>query len=361
MIVSVDIAFKATLLAGAALALTALLRTQSAAVRHWILTSAVAGVAVLPILTEVVPPWRILLSAPVPAASADNPGRVFAAVTIMPQGGVAANDAPDRAPTKQPEPPPRLPLMIWWSGVALSGLTLVAGLVRLRAIARRAAPVVDRRWLGLLAELTHAAGVRRPVALLQSADPGLLVTWGFMRPKIVLPLAAGDWDDERRRIVLCHELAHIRRSDWVVQVFAHAVLALNWFNPIIWLACRRLRRESEHACDDAVLGAGVDATDYASHLLDLARTLTRRRALLPAPAMARPSTLEGRIAAMLNARLNRRPLTLPVRIATAAALIGLTVSLAAVAAQRFSTFSGTLTDQTNAVVPDKLDPSANTA
>jgi TonB family protein len=190
------------------------------------------------------------------------------------------------------------------------------------------------------------------VALLQSADAALLVTWGVGRPKIVLPPAARDWDDERWRIVLCHELAHIRRGDWLVQIFARAVLALNWFNPIMWLACRRLQRESEHACDDAVLGAGVDATDYAAHLVDLARTLTRPRAVLPAPAMARRSTLEGRIAAMLNARLNRRPLTSSARVATAVALMALTVSLAAAAAQRFSTFSGTLTDQTNAVLPN---------
>ncbi len=128
----------------------------------------------------------------------------------------------------------------------------------------------------------------------------------------------------------------------------------------MWLACRRLQRESEHACDDAVLRAGVDATDYASHLVELARALTRPRTVLPAPAMARPSTLEGRIAAMLNARLNRRPLTSSTRVATAVALMALTVSLAAAAAQRFSTFSGTLTDQTNAVLPNVAVGLANT-
>jgi TonB family protein len=129
----------------------------------------------------------------------------------------------------------------------------------------------------------------------------------------------------------------------------------------VWLACRRLQRESEHACDDAVLRAGIDPTDYASHLLELARARTARRAMLPAPAMARPSTLEGRIAAMLNARLNRRPLSSSVQIAIATALIGLTVSLAGVAAQRFSTFSGTLTDQTNAVLPNAVVTLVNNA
>jgi TonB family protein len=269
----------------------------------------------------------------------------------MPQP-VAATERPQGDDADRSFLAARAPLVIWMAGAALSVLMLVVGLARLRAIGRAAARVVDPRRLDLLDALARAAGVRRPVVLLQSADSALLVTWGVGRPKIVLPLAARDWDDERWRIVLCHEVAHIARGDWLVQIFARAVLALNWFNPIMWLACRRLQRESEHACDDAVLNAGVDATDYASHLVELARTLTRPRAVLTAPAMARPSTLEGRVAAMLNARLDRRPLTASARIATATALMAVTVSLAAAAAQRFSTFSGTLTDQTNAVLPN---------
>ena len=71
--------------------------------------------------------------------------------------------------------------------------------------------------------------------------------------------------------VLSHELAHVRRHDWCVQIAAEGVRALLWFNPLVWIACRRLRRESEQACDDAVLGNGVPARAYASHLLELAR------------------------------------------------------------------------------------------
>jgi TonB family protein len=350
MIFTLDVALKATLLAGAALALAAVLRTQSAAVRHWVLTMGVVCVAALPLLTLVVPSWHIPVASSAPPRAVVRPGAVVA-VTIMPQG-VAATEQPDGRAAARSSLAAGAPLFVWMAGAALSALMLVVGLVRLRAIGRAATRVVDPRRIGLLDELARAGGVRRPVALLQSADAALLVTWGVGRPKIVLPPAARDWDDERWRIVLCHELAHIRRGDWLVQIFARAVLALNWFNPIMWLACRRLQRESEHACDDAVLGAGVDATDYAAHLVDLARTLTRPRAVLPAPAMARRSTLEGRIAAMLNARLNRRPLTSSARVATAVALMALTVSLAAAAAQRFSTFSGTLTDQTNAVLPN---------
>jgi TonB family protein len=350
---AVDVAIKATLLAAAALATTAALRARSAAVRHWILAVAVICIAALPLVALVVPRWQIPLAATTVSPAAASSSSV-ALITI-----VTGRDTERTADRTEPSAGLRfaglvthLPVLLWLGGVAISGGVLAAGLLRLRAIAGAATRLNAGRWVDLVDEMARATGVRRPVVLLHSNDPTLLVTWGTARPKIVLPLAARDWDEERTRIVLRHELAHIQRGDWLVQVAAQVVLALNWFNPLVWIACRRLQRESEHACDDAVLRAGVDPADYASHLIALARTLTRRRAVLPAPAMARPSTLEGRIAAMLNARLNRSPLSFVARIVTAVLVIGLTVALAAVAAQHFSTFSGTLTDQTNAVLPN---------
>ena len=96
-------------------------------------------------------------------------------------------------------------------------------------------------------------GLRRHVALLQTHASDLLATWGLLRPSVLLPAHAREWSDDRIRIVLCHELAHIRRNDWFVQIAAEALRSLFWFNPLIWIACTRLRRESEQACDDVVL------------------------------------------------------------------------------------------------------------
>src|SRR5499427_4194581 len=352
MIFTLDLALKASLIATAALAATTLLRAQSAAVRHWILTVSVVCVAALPLLSAIVPTWQIPFATAVPSPAADQPSPTVT-VAIMPQSGAASEQPEPRNQKVEAENPlvsrflARFWLLpVWLVGAVAGGLVLIVGLIRLRAIAATATRLDNGHWADLVADVAREAGVRRPIVLLQSDDPTLLVTWGMARPKIVLPSVAGTWDEQRARIVLQHEMAHIRRGDWLAQVVAQAVLALNWFNPVLWIACRRLQRESEHACDDAVLRTGVDPADYASHLLELARTLTRRRAV-PAPAMARPSTLEGRIAAMLDAHLNRNPLSSSVRIATAVVLMALTASLAAVAAQRYSTFSGTLTDQTN--------------
>ena len=92
--------------------------------------------------------------------------------------------------------------------------------------------------------------------LLQSHHPALLVTWGLGSPKILLPATASAWPADRIRVVLAHELAHVVRHDWLTQISAELLRALYWFNPLVWLAARRLREESERACDDAVLETG---------------------------------------------------------------------------------------------------------
>jgi hypothetical protein len=133
-----------------------------------------------------------------------------------------------------------------------------------------------------------------------------------------------------------------------------------WFNPLVWIACARLRRESEHACDDAVLNLGVERTEYATQLVDLARTFNAQgRSWLPgsaAPAMARRSTLERRVRAMLIDSQNRRPLTRFAGVAIVAALFAITIPLAGFGAATQTgpaTFSGRLVDTIGRMMPDE--------
>lgn len=155
--------------------------------------------------------------------------------------------------------------------------------------------------------------------------------------------------------MLADELAHIRRGDWIVQMAAELLRAVYWFNPLVWIACRQLRRESEQACDDVVLGVGVEGTEYASTLLDLARAFRQhRRSFFPAPAMARPSSLERRVSAMLNHNLNRTPLTRSACIAIVIALLTVALPIAGLAAsaQASASFSGQLVDAVDRILPD---------
>jgi tetratricopeptide (TPR) repeat protein len=148
------------------------------------------------------------------------------------------------------------------------------------------------------------------VRLLQSAGNPMPLTWGWWRPVVLLPADAAHWPTERRRVVLLHELAHAKRWDCPTQTVARIVCALYWINPLVWLAARGMRVERERACDDLVLNSGCRASEYATHLVDIARTF-RRTPQLAGIAMARSSQLQGRIAAIVDAARARqlRPFT----------------------------------------------------
>ena len=153
--------------------------------------------------------------------------------------------------------------------------------------------------------------------------------------------------------MLAHELAHIRRSDWIIQIASELLRIVYWFNPLMWLASARLRLESERACDDAVVNLGVSGRDYATHLLEVARQFgAPRYASFPAVAIApRPSTLERRISAMLNTRLSRSPVSGLARLATLAALLAVALPVALFAQNTFATLSGSIRDLSGAVLP----------
>jgi hypothetical protein len=156
------------------------------------------------------------------------------------------------------------------------------------------------------------------------------IVCGVWRPAIVVPADAAHWSDERRRVVVLHELAHIKRRDCLTQSLAQLVCAAYWFNPIVWLAARRMRAERERACDDFVLAAGEKGPDYAAHLLDIAKTAQHRRMTpIVGLAMARPSQLEGRLLAILDPAI-RRSSTLYTRVASLAFVLLVAVPVGAV-------------------------------
>jgi hypothetical protein len=174
-----------------------------------------------------------------------------------------------------------------------------------------------------------------------------------VKPKVRAAADVDEWPRERLDVVLAHEVAHITRADWFVQTAAEICKAIYWFNPLFWIACARLRYESERACDDAVMNMGVKSHVYATELLELARSFGRhRQAWLPAPAMAaRASNLERRVRAMLNTRLDRGPITRAGRCASVLALVAITLPIATFAQGGFVTFSGTVVDPQDRLLP----------
>ena len=160
------------------------------------------------------------------------------------------------------------------------------------------------------------------------------MTFGVLRPTVLMPEEARAWSGERRRVVLLHELGHVLRGDAVTHLLARTALALHWWNPLAWTMWREFLKERERATDDLVLGAGATASDYAGHLLEIARTMQARPASAAAGvAMARRSQLEGRLLAILDGRTQRGQQGRTATVAAVVLAVAIMAPLAAIRAQ----------------------------
>ena len=304
----IDCTVKITLILSVALLVVAFLRCNSSAMRHHVWAAAIIAALVLPICAEVLPAWRSTALSSAAAAFSTARGNTShdEASTIPTVVVHAVAGAPESNKLASAV------LFGWILGFAFIGFRPLMGLSRLTWLAARSKPLLEDGWMHETLNIASGFGISRSVRLLESRNAlAMPLTYGFFRPEIILLAGATQWTEARRRIVLSHELAHIARNDWVVQICAEFVCALYWFNPLVWLAAARLRQESERACDDAVLLSGIAPSHYASQLLDLARTLKNSgRAWSTALAIARPTNLERRFAAMLNPSINRHNLSL---------------------------------------------------
>ncbi|HVS01349.1 MAG TPA: ankyrin repeat domain-containing protein [Thermoanaerobaculia bacterium] len=307
---------KSALVALVVLGAARLLSRSSAAMRHLVLAAGVGVLVLLPLASALQPTLDLAwLRAP----------EVAAAERSAPLGREWSGGAPEREPTPAvvdeagaPPPtrdppaaslprdlqPPRLLAALLAAPTLLLGLGLALSLARLRELRREGREVS----LPLVDELRRTLGLRGPVTVVESTAVGVPITFGLRHPVVVLPAGAADWAPDALRAALIHELAHVGRRDWVWQLAARLACALYWVNPWVWLLARRLAQEAEQACDDAVLRRQLQAEGYARQLVELARSLRRRRlAPLASVAMARASGLSTRIDALLDGSRDRRP------------------------------------------------------
>ena len=331
------ILLKGSLVMIAAAAAVALMSRASAATRHFIWTLAVIGLLVLPVVATMLPAWEIA----VPIASSErgaavNPARLAPIAPTTPPkiDGFAASVARinDDA-NARPNAPLPWPLLLG-AVYGVGALVLFARLLHQRSAARRivreATAISDQAWMSTLDDCAARIGVRRSVALRRSAFQLMPMTMGTIVASIVIPADADTWDEDRRRAVLLHELAHIARNDCLTQMLAAIACAAYWFHPGVWYAARRLRIERELACDDRVLAAGAQAHEYAGHLLELAYRWSGRHAPALVVGMASSRKLEDRMRAVLDPARNRLALSRRMWLIGAALGAALLLPLAAV-------------------------------
>jgi HEAT repeat protein/beta-lactamase regulating signal transducer with metallopeptidase domain len=337
-----DIIVKATLMFVAAGAATFILRRGSAAVRHMIWTLALAGVVLLPILSVALPRWQMpLLTIERPASvSSSQPAVAHERCDGCPAEaamGAKADRVPNHASRLREEPTasfstrvvtdarsgqatagrdiswPTILLTVWIAGALIILGRLAAGIVAVWWMSRRTERVTGAPWLQQARSLAASLGISPRIVFLRSKGAAMPMAWGILRPAVLMPSAADNWPSERLRIVLLHELAHVKRRDCLTHMLAQLSCALHWFNPLAWMAARRVRTERERACDDLVLAAGTRGPDYADQLIEIARVMRSGRfpAVLAGAslAMAHRSELEGRLLAILDPSVPRAGLS----------------------------------------------------
>ncbi len=203
---------------------------------------------------------------------------------------------------------PSLLAAIWLCGAALQALGLITSAVLARGLLRSARPLDDERFRRAADDLRRRLSLTRQVQLFQSERVGIPIVVGVLRPRVLLPADCRNWSSRRMEMVLLHELAHIERRDLAWLLSARLVATVYWFHPLVWLALVRMRLECERACDDRVLLAGMEPTDYAQGLVECASARRGRSLRLTLGiAMAQPSQLESRVRSILDASLARGP------------------------------------------------------
>jgi beta-lactamase regulating signal transducer with metallopeptidase domain len=278
-----DMALKGAVVLALTGALAAGARSASAATRHLVWSIGLGAALALPFLQWLLPEWSW---------------------AVLPATGRLVGFDPPPAAAAEPGVERTL-VWLWGIGIVATLIGFLVGRARVRWISRHATPVDHGPWSALLLQVSGEIGLSRRVRLLQAPETTLPMMWGILRPTILIPREANGWSPALRREVMLHELAHVQRHDYLTQTIARLACALHWFDPLAWVAARRMRLERERACDDRVLDGGSSPCDYAEHLLAVARwssTGVRSGAL----GMAGSSPLGDRLKAVLGAGRSRR-------------------------------------------------------
>ena len=323
----VQVLMDASLRGGAALLFAGIvvlaLRRRSGAVRHAVWMAGLGALIVAPLAIGLLP--RL----PLPVLPATTVSSVVPLTTEVQSVEGTEATAIETRHTDRAQANPWVTLAgIWMIGASWMMLRTLRAHRRVARILRAAEPVLDPRVVAAWSRARANAGVPAGVNCRISRHVAIPLACGIVRPQVLLPTVASDWSDATLHAVLEHELTHLRRRDPLVLAIAQVTRAVYWFHPLVWLAVRELRAESERACDDAVLRAGARPSRYAETLLSFVGEPAPESAA--ALAFLRLRGLERRIDGILTARYDRRALGRGQRIGIGVATLMAVLLLATV-------------------------------
>jgi beta-lactamase regulating signal transducer with metallopeptidase domain len=306
---------RSTLVLAVALGLERLLRRKPAGARHLLLTLTAVGMLLTPVLSASLPRWQLrvvphwvepeVLPLVVETDAPASVAPVLVGAVQPPKATAIPVSPPAEVPRTAGKGDVALSLgsvivTVWLVGVAaaLVGLArALRGEERLRATTEP----LGGSWLETAAETSRALGLPGTVPLLRSDAIETPLTSRWPRPAVLLPSAAEAWSDERRRVVVQHELVHLARGDAWRLLAWRLVAAVYWFHPLARLAERHARLVGEQACDEAVLRLGTRPSTYARHLMEIAESLrVEPRRFAAALPMVDRGELERRLLMILD-------------------------------------------------------------
>ena len=372
---------KTTVVLILALAAAAIARRRPAALRHFLLSSALVGLLLLPCLSlapvgwrsALVPRWMAPAAASAsgpgtgtrsgthqPSKAADGPAGAARELRRIPEGpltearpadtaastmgaalrpdepGTAslasgrtgeppvptAEAAPAKSASGGRRPVDLLVALFWSAGLAVLVLRLGVGLAGALKLTAEGRPLGGPAWRALLERFLALVPLGRKVRLKSHPEVLVPLTWGWRRPVVLMPPGADGWTEEERSSALFHELSHIKRADFMVMLLVRTSLAVFWWNPLCWIVYRELLKEQELACDELVLRAGVRPSSYAASLLAFRRSAGFRwnpsAALL---GLLGRSSFQERLAAILRQKITHMEVKMKTKIMLASALV----------------------------------------
>lgn len=311
MNILIGIALKSLLVASLSLGLLQLMRKRSAAERSWVAHIGLLALVIMALAPLALPSWNVetpamfARTAEAQGAGQTPPPAVSEALSSTrpavrgPSLASSASSFPALSPTA-------FATVLYAVPAAILLLITVLALARLVALRARADVLVDGHWLSALARAQRRMGFKHGTALLTSNELASPISWGLMRPVILLNSRAVEATDEAEAII-AHELAHVARMDWVKLLLARVATALFWFNPVVWILAREAHQLREEAADDSVLAADIVDTDYAQLLVGVARHECPGLLLGAHGVAPSKSSLARRVARVLDGKSVRGP------------------------------------------------------
>jgi len=196
-------------------------------------------------------------------------------------------------------------ILFWIIGMLIYGFHWLKGRWLFKKIKRDSfAP--SQKLNGILKASAKQIGISRPIKIKTCRHLYTACTWGIKNPEVLFPAESEDWPDSSIRMVIFHELAHIKRKDSLLETVIQGLCILFWFHPVIWMTVNKYRNEREKACDETVIKNGIKPSEYASYLLKLASSIKNRKiSLMKTAALSNRAGIRSRLLAILNPTIKK--------------------------------------------------------